>query len=209
MRFHFFRWLRPKKSKPWIGPRRGIREGEIRVDAPPPTASDEQWLDFGAVSAMFSIYALGEEAWRERALRAYLAKWPVQRRPDRLRLDEAPPEGASADQWLDWIAAHAATLPEWRESGARAYQEKWLVPNVMARMERPNSVACPRCHAKPPVFSWGSMICGACGYNDLTDLCDGSCGPEGVFSSAESDPSVAYALGRHDERFHAQRAPVK
>ena len=44
---------------------RGIREGETRVDAPPPTASDEQWLDFAAVSGMFNIYALCEEAWRE------------------------------------------------------------------------------------------------------------------------------------------------
>ena len=77
MRFHLFKWLRPKKSKPWSGPMRGIREGETRVDAPPPTASDEQWLDFAAVSAMFNIYALCEEAWREQALRAYLAKWPV------------------------------------------------------------------------------------------------------------------------------------
>ena len=76
MRFRLFQWIQKPK---WIGPLRGIKFYDLRVDAPPPDASAEQWLDFAAVAGLWNPAARIENAWAERALRAYLAKWPALR----------------------------------------------------------------------------------------------------------------------------------
>ena len=72
----------PREIKPDVVPLKGIKTNGVRVDAPPNDASDDQWLDFAAVAAMMVIteneteaVMAAKRAWRERAFRAYNAKW--------------------------------------------------------------------------------------------------------------------------------------
>lgn len=74
MKVHLFKWLRGPEVK--RSSYCGIRVRDVRVDAPPIDAPDQQWLDFAAVAGLFCVYSLFDDPWRERALRAYLAKWP-------------------------------------------------------------------------------------------------------------------------------------
>jgi hypothetical protein len=71
-------WSPMPEKKAWVGPLRGLRWRDVKVDAPADAAPPEQHLDFAAVAGLWNGYWLGvegQEVWRERALLAYRAKW--------------------------------------------------------------------------------------------------------------------------------------
>ena len=68
-------WPWNASKKKWDGPRTGIREGDVRVKAPPFDAPGQQWLDFVSIAGTINEYTHVERVWRERALRAYIEKW--------------------------------------------------------------------------------------------------------------------------------------
>ena len=73
----------PRETKMPTTSMRGVKENGVKVDAPSLTATDQQWIDFAAVVALMTpawemespSVTLTRRQWRERAFRAYNAKW--------------------------------------------------------------------------------------------------------------------------------------